>query len=191
MTGVVSTFMSCQPFPDARLSLLCFQIDHFKDNSQTSPWNFATCCLLMLYKFPWSSFFCFCNRFFWRTLKAMFFAHVGKGLERLEVGEVLWVHRSNILIVSSDQCHKNLKVWIQCLCRNVVDLLFVATSQSANDRTVKTLRVNTNHLILIGVPTVHWGCWLASREEEIWGDYCGCFGAQRLAQVCFDETNFA
>ena len=42
-----------------------------------------------------------------------------------------------------------LKEWIQCLCSNVVNHLFVATSQSTTDPMVQTWRFNTSDLTLI------------------------------------------
>ena len=56
MTGGVITLMSCNPLSDARMSLLCFQVVRFRDNSQISLWNFATCYIFMLCRFSFSGF---------------------------------------------------------------------------------------------------------------------------------------
>ena len=56
MTEGVITLMSCNPLSDARMSLLCFQVVLFRDNSQTSLWNFTTWCLFMVCRFPLSRF---------------------------------------------------------------------------------------------------------------------------------------
>ena len=48
---------------------------------------------------------------------------------------------------------KNSKEWMQCLCSNLVDRLFTATSQSTNYRRLQTLRLHINQLSLIREPT--------------------------------------
>ena len=50
---------------------------------------------------------------------------------------------------------KLLGEWIRCLYSNVIDRLFVATSQSINDLRVQMLRRGTSQLALIRVPLVH------------------------------------
>ena len=82
-------------------------------------------------------------------------ALVGKRLEYLESREMLCDHRPKILNALSVQECKILKEWMQCLCSNVVDCLAEATSQSAIDREVQTLRLNTNQLAPTRDSTVH------------------------------------
>ena len=50
------TLMSCKSLSDAGMSPLCFQVERFRDNTRTSPWNFATWCIFMLCRFPLSRF---------------------------------------------------------------------------------------------------------------------------------------
>ena len=69
--------------------------------------------------------------------------------------ETSYVHRTKPLKASIVQSYKKLKVWMQCLCRNVVDCLFVVTSLSTNDRRSETLRLDTNPLALIRDKAVH------------------------------------
>ena len=56
MTGGVITLMSCNPLSDARVSLPCFLVVRFRDNSRTLLWNFTTWCLFMLCRIPFSRF---------------------------------------------------------------------------------------------------------------------------------------
>ena len=64
----------------------------------------------------------------WKTLKEMTFALVAKRLELLVSRENLFVHYPKTLKTTSVHGFKILKEWIQCLCINVVDSLFVETS---------------------------------------------------------------
>ena len=56
MMGVVVTLMSCNSFLTARTFDLCLQVDLSRKQSQISSWSFATCCLFMLWKSPWTIF---------------------------------------------------------------------------------------------------------------------------------------
>ena len=94
-------------------------------------------------------------KLFWTTLMEMSFALVGKRLEHLESGEILCLHRPKISFASSVHGKNFLKEWIQSLCSNVVDHLFVATSQSTNDRRSQTMNLKPNHLALSRDPSVH------------------------------------
>ena len=51
--------------------------------------------------------------------------------------------------------HETLRECIRCLYNNVVDCLFVATSQSINACREQMLRLGISHLALIRVPIVH------------------------------------
>ena len=95
------------------------------------------------------------DKLFWAILKEKTFAFVGKWLEHLEKKEISCVHRPKIPTVSVGLGYKNLKEWIRCSYNNVSDRLFVATSQSINDRREQMLRLDTNQLALIRVPIVH------------------------------------
>ena len=65
------------------------------------------------------------------------------------------VHRPKILTVSAGPGYKILREWIRCLYNNVMDHLFVETSQSTNDRRLQPLRLDTNQVALIRDPTMH------------------------------------
>ena len=90
----------------------------------------------------------------WATLKAMNFALVRKRLQHLEGREIVCFHCVKTLNALSIQGLNSLKQWIQCLGSNVVDRLFVVTSQSTKDRRVQTLGLDTNQLAMIRDPTV-------------------------------------
>ena len=92
---------------------------------------------------------------FWRTLKKLIFPLLGKKFENLESKKILCIHRPKILNASSVHRHKIFTEGIQCLCSNVVAPLFVATSQSTNNRCMQTLRLDTNELVLTRDTTVH------------------------------------
>ena len=68
---------------------------------------------------------------------------------------VLGVHRPKFLIVSASPGYKNLREWVQCLYKNLIDHLCVATSQTVNDRREQMLRVEASQVALIRVPIVH------------------------------------
>ena len=157
MTGGVITLMSCNLLSDARISLLCFQVVHFRDNSQTSLGNFATWCLFMLFRFLLSRFIMQSQRNrinFWARLKEKICAFVGKWLEHLESREILCVHLPNFLTVPTGRGYKILRVWIRCLYKNLIDRLCVATNQSTNDQRGQTLHLDTSQLALSQDPTV-------------------------------------
>ena len=56
---------------------------------------------------------------------------------------------------------------IQCLYNIVIHPVFVATSQSLNDRREQTLRLDASQLGLIRVPVAHEAYLLASHHGEI------------------------
>ena len=154
MTGRVYIFLSCNCFLDARTSPRCFHVIRFRKNNQTSFWNFVTWCLFMLSRFPLRRFIIQFQRnlinSFVQDWRKWLFSFVWKWLEHLENKEILCVHRPWIWNVSVGPGLKILRDWIWCLCNNVIDRLFEATSQSTIDRRVATLRVDTNQLALIG-----------------------------------------
>ena len=82
----------------------------------------------------------------------MTFAFAGKWLENLKSKEIFCVHRWKTLNVSTGRGFKILREWIQYLYNNVIDCLFVVTSQSINDRREQTLRLDTSQLTLIRHP---------------------------------------
>ena len=94
------------------------------------------------------------DKIFRTTLKEKTFAIVGKRLEHWRVERlcVFIVKRFYMLQAFREQ---KFKEWIQCLRKNVVDRLFVATNQSTNDPRVHTMRLNTIHLSLIRDPIVY------------------------------------
>ena len=147
MTRGFLTFMSCNPFSDARTSLLCFQTVPFREKSQTLLWNFATWCLVLLCRFPSSYFFLHSQRnpvnSFGKAWRKRIFEYLGKWLEHLESRGILCAHRPNFLTVPAGPGLKNLREWIQCLYNVVIDRLCVATSQSINDRKQQILFLNT------------------------------------------------
>ena len=76
----------------------------------------------------------------------------------MESRDILCVHRPKFLTFSAGPGFKILREWIRCLYKIVIDRLFVATSQSTNDRRLETLRLDTNQLVLIRDPIVHLAC---------------------------------
>ena len=48
LTGGVMAANSCNPFPDYRTFLLCFQVVLFNNINQTSSWNFTRWCLFFM-----------------------------------------------------------------------------------------------------------------------------------------------
>ena len=79
---------------------------------------------------------------------------MGKGLEIMESRQILCIHRPQILTVSVNSGCKTLRECIRCLYNKVTDRLFVATSQSINDRREQIMRININQLARIRVPIV-------------------------------------
>ena len=130
--------MSCKPLSVARMSLLCFHVVCYRDNSGTSLWNFATWCLFMPCWFSLSRFIMHSQRnrinSFRARLKENIFAFVGKLLEHFENREILFVHRPKFLTVSAGPWYKILREWIRCLYNNVIDRLCVPAYQSTNDQ---------------------------------------------------------
>ena len=61
-------------------------------------------------------------------------------------------HRPKILFVPAGSGYKILTEWIWCLYDNVIDRLFVVTSQSTSERKVQTLRLDANQVALIRGP---------------------------------------
>ena len=74
------------------------------------------------------------DELFWARLKEKTFAFVGKRLEQWDSRELLCVHRPKFLTVSDGLGFKSVREWIRCLYNNVIDRLFVATSQKLKDR---------------------------------------------------------
>ena len=153
MTGGVITLMSCNPLLDAKMSLLCFLVVRFRDNSRTLLWKFATWWLLMLCRFLLSRCIMHSQRNRinsfgqdWRER----FLH----LWELESREILCVHRPKFLTASAGPRYKTSREWIRCLNNNIIDRLCVATNQSTNDRREQTLRLDTSQLVLNQDPTV-------------------------------------
>ena len=190
----VTILMSCKPFSDARMSLLCNQVVLFRDNSRTSLWKFATWCLFMLRRFPLSSLLMHSQKnwlnFFGQVLKKKIFAFVGKWLEHLESREFLCVHRPKILTVSAGPRYKILREWIRCVYNNVIDPLCLATNQSTSDQKEQTLHLDTSQLVLNQDPTVCQGKLFPLRHGETWREQCECFVSQRLFLVCSGDKGF-
>ena len=67
----------------------------------------------------------------------------------------------------------------------------MATSQVIEERKEQILRLDIIQQTLNRVPIVHYAYWIASHHGETWKDQGARSGAQRLAQVCFDETSWA
>ena len=95
------------------------------------------------------------DELFWSKLEEKSSEILGKRLEHLERKETLCVCRSKYLTVSVGPVYKTLREWIRCLYNNVIDRLFVATSQSATDSTIEMLRLDTNQLTVTRDPTLH------------------------------------
>ena len=68
--------------------------------------------------------------------------------------QILGVHCPKNLIVSANPGYETLKEWIRCLLKNAIERLYVATSQSINDRTEQMMRLHTSQLAMIGIPIV-------------------------------------
>ena len=94
------------------------------------------------------------DKLFRATLKEKSFAFVGKRMDYLESIETLCVHRPIFFIVSAGPVYKILRESIPCLYNNVIERLFVATSQRIDDRREQILRADTIKLDLIRVPIV-------------------------------------
>ena len=142
---------------DARTSLLCFQLIVFRESNRTPFRNCVMWCLFMLCIFPWRWFTIHSHRNLinsWARLKDKTFAFVGIILEHLESWEVL-CSSSRKFDCFSRSGIKILRELIRCLYNNVIDRLFVATSQSTNDRRLQTLSPDINQKALIHDPTVH------------------------------------
>ena len=139
MKGGVRKFISCNHSGDATTSLLSFQVDRFGGNSQISFWKYVTCCLFMHCRFPLSRFIVFAEKpdeRFWLLDKTEGndFALAGKQLGHFEVWEVLCAQRLKTLRASIVREYEIMREWIQYKSSNVVDRLFVVTSQSMIDR---------------------------------------------------------
>ena len=98
MTGRI--WLSCKHFWDARMSLLCFQVVHFRDISWTSNWNSATWCLFCLAGFLSAVLFCILKE----TVKTLLdntewddFCTPGKKIWRVEIFCILIVQRLQLL----------------------------------------------------------------------------------------------
>ena len=159
MTGGVLTLMSCNPFSNAKMSLPCFQVVCFRNNSWTSLWNFATRCLFMLRRFPLSRFSMLSQR---NRINSFGQDWRNRLLHLSENDWNTWrVERIYVFIVRNFRMFQQgpryniLREWIRCLYNNVIDHVCVATSQSINDRRKQILRLDTNQLALIRVPIAH------------------------------------
>ena len=73
------------------------------------------------------------DNLFWVRAKGKAFGSSGKK-EHLESRDILFVHCPNTLDVSIGRAYDILRERIQCLCSNIMDHLFVATSKPINDR---------------------------------------------------------
>ena len=191
MTGAVITFLRCNPFLDARTSL--FPSCSFQKQKSDPAFKF----------FHVMSFYALhvsveqishalaqkLEKRFWITLKEMTSAFVVRRLEHLKSRDILCVHRLKTSTASGVQGYKILKEWIQCLCKNIVDRLFIARSKSTNDTTAQTLLLFTNQFALIRDLTVNQECCLASHHEKFWTEQFACLEAQCPPQVCSDETS--
>ena len=155
MTERVITFISCNPFSDARTSLLCFQVIPYKKKSLTF------CHLMSFYAFQVSfekMYYTFAeepDKLFRRMLKEKTFASVGKCCEHLERRESLCLHCPRVLIIPDVSGLKNLRELIRCLYSNVINRLFVAISQIKNNSREQILRLGTSQVALIRAPVVH------------------------------------
>ena len=76
-------------------------------------------------------------------------------MELLESREIFSVHPAKILIVPVAPLYKILSEGIWFLYMDVIDRLFVATSQSMNDRREQMCLLGTSQLALIRGPNVH------------------------------------
>ena len=160
MTGDVFIFLSFITFSETRTSPLCFRASLFKENNPTSLWNFATYCLFLLCRFPFSRFFMHSQRLlltfpFGQDWRKKTFAFSGKWLEHSESREILCVHRSKLLTVSFGPKYKISSEWFWCLYNKVVDRQFEATNQWINDNREQLLPVDTKDVALIRVPIEH------------------------------------
>ena len=160
MTGGVITLMSCNPLSNARMSLLCFQVVRFRDNSRTSLWKFTTWCLFILRRFPLSRFIMHSQRNRinsfgqdWRK-RLLHFWENDWNTRRVEN---LCVYGPKLLTVSVAPGYKILRERIGCLYNNVIDRLCLVTNQSTNDQREQTLHLDTSQLVLNQDPTVCWG----------------------------------
>ena len=152
MTGGVTTLKSCKHFSDARIPLLCLQIERFRDSSRTSLWNFATWCFFMLCRFPLSRFIMHSQRNRinsfgqdWRK-RLLHLWENDWNTWRVEKFFVFIVQKFWLFQPVRDK--KNSREWIRCLYTNVIDRLCVATNQSTNDQRKQTLQLDTSQLVL-------------------------------------------
>ena len=90
-----------------------------------------------------------------RKKRRLTFAFVGNLLEYLESREILCAHRPKNLIVSAGAGYETLREGIRCLCNNITDRVFKATSHSTTDRRIQTMRLDTSQVALIRSATVH------------------------------------
>ena len=155
------TLMSCKPSSDVRMSVLCFQVVTFRDNSRTSHWNFATWFLYRLCRFPLSRFIFHSQR--------ILINFIGQDWRKrlLPLWENSWItwrlerfcltssKLFECLSVSADPGYKLLRECIRCLYYNVIDRLGVTTIQSINDRREQMFRLDTSQPAPIRVPIVH------------------------------------
>ena len=147
----VIIFLSRSSFSDARTSLLCFQVILLKRAIEL---NFEFVTLSRFFEKIYYTFAEEPDKLFWTRLKEKSFAIVGnkivgKCLKNLESRAILCIHRSKNSVSSVGPGFKTLRDWIRCLYNNVIDRLFVATSQSMIDRRQQVFSFVTNQLALI------------------------------------------
>ena len=94
--------MSCNPFSNARTSLLCFQMILVGENKRISFWNSIMRCLFLLRRFS--------DEHFWARLKEKFFAFVRKRSEHLECREILRVHCPKFWTLSAGPGYETLRM---------------------------------------------------------------------------------
>ena len=95
------------------------------------------------------------NKIFQTRLKEINVLLARKRLELLDFRVIMCVHRSKILNASIVRDYEFSREWEQYLYSNVVDPLFVSTSQPLKDRKQQMLRLDTSQPASIRVPTVH------------------------------------
>ena len=150
LTWEAMSFVSSKRLPEAITSFVRFQVNFFRENNQTSTWNFAPWCLFKLRRFPMSRFFLHSHRnriniFFERLIKLTFVC-AGKILELLEGRESLCVCRPKALNASIARGDWFLMKQTHRLYINCINRLYAVTNQSINDRREQNFRPDTSQL---------------------------------------------
>ena len=153
------TSMSCNPFSEPRMSPLSFQKILFSNNNRILLWNFVTWCLLMLCTCRLRSFTIPSHRNpinsferDWRKRSSHLYEIEWKTW-RVEKFCVFIVQK--LWLFQSVQDRIFLREWIQCFYNNAIDRLFMAKSQSINDRREQMLHLDTSQIALIRDPNVY------------------------------------